>query len=67
VARREWTRTWWDKRSYLYELISSEAVLDELNEGDYLKKEKCMTLMNDIPFVPIEAEIATISGTSIRY
>jgi len=25
-------------------------VLEELNEGDYLKKEKCVTLMNDIPF-----------------
>jgi len=30
VARREWTRTWWDKRSHLYDLISSQAVLDEL-------------------------------------
>ena len=38
VARREWTRTWWDKRSHLYDLISSQAVLDELNEGDYFRR-----------------------------
>jgi len=67
IARREWTRTWWDKCSHLYELVSSQAVLDELKEEDYAKKEKCIALLNDIPFVPIELEIATIVQAYIQH
>jgi predicted nucleic acid-binding protein len=67
VARREWTRTWWDKRSHLYELVSSQAVFDELNEGNYPKKDKCIALLQDIPFIPIEEEIATIVQTYIQH
>jgi predicted nucleic acid-binding protein len=66
VARREWTRTWWDKRSHLYELVSSQAVRDELNEGNYAKKEKCIALLNEVPFVPTEPLIATIVHTYIQ-
>jgi predicted nucleic acid-binding protein len=67
VARREWTRIWWDKRGHLYELVSSQAVLDELNEGDYPKKDKCIALLQDIPFIPIEEEIVTIVQTYIQH
>lgn len=67
VARREWTSEWWEKRGHLYELVSSQAVLDELNEGDYLKKDKCVALLNDIPLVPIEPEIATIVQAYIHH
>jgi hypothetical protein len=30
VARTDWTREWWDHRSAAYDLVTSEAVLDEL-------------------------------------
>ena len=30
VARRQWTREWWDNRRQGYEVVTSEAVLDEL-------------------------------------
>jgi len=30
VARREWTRQWWDNNRDAYELVSSTAVIEEL-------------------------------------
>ena len=40
VARREWTVEWWDNHKENYLVVSSEAVLDELNNGDYQKKQE---------------------------
>ena len=30
VARREWTREWWDNHLLDYDVFTSEAVIDEL-------------------------------------
>ena len=30
VARRAWTRQWWDAHRKYYELFTSDAVIDEL-------------------------------------
>jgi hypothetical protein len=30
VARRDWTRQWWNGADLRYELVTSEAVLDEI-------------------------------------
>ncbi len=67
VARRQWTREWWDKYRHLYDLVSSQAVLNELHAGDYPKKQKCIALLNDIDFIPIVPEITTIVQTYIRH
>ncbi len=42
-------------------------MLDELNNGDYPKKEKCIALLDDLPLVAIEPEIAEIVETYIRH
>ena len=34
VARKNWTREWWDEYRSTYITVTSEAVLDELNKGD---------------------------------
>jgi hypothetical protein len=62
VARRNWTRQWWDNQRDHYELVSSQAVVDELKNGDYpdAKRENCLALVNNLIFLPIEKEIATI-------
>ena len=36
VARRRWTRQWWGQCAERYELVTSEGVIAELQEGDYL-------------------------------
>ncbi|MEI8376374.1 MAG: hypothetical protein WCJ35_26450 [Planctomycetota bacterium] len=33
VARRDWTRQWWSIAGLRYELVTSEAVLDEIASG----------------------------------
>ena len=60
LARREWTRQFWDEFGQNYTLVTSLAVLDELNNGDYPKKEKCLSLMENLPLVSIEKEIVII-------
>ena len=40
VARRNWTRTWWDQRRQAYQLVTSIAVLDELQDGTFPNQEQ---------------------------
>ncbi|MDY6905887.1 MAG: hypothetical protein SWH61_14515 [Thermodesulfobacteriota bacterium] len=37
-ARKIWTREWWDNQSKYYQLVTSIAVIDELEKGDYPNK-----------------------------
>lgn len=48
VARREWTRDWWDERRNAYELVTSDAVLDELRRGDHPVKEQALELIQSL-------------------
>lgn len=47
VARREWTRDWWDNQRHHYELVTSAAVIEELSQGNYPSKEQATYL--DLP------------------
>ena len=38
IARREWTRDWWDNHASQYELVASFAVVEELESGDHPAK-----------------------------
>ncbi len=69
IARREWTRQWWINHRHTYELVSSQAVVDELNNGDYpdSKRKNCIALLDDLTFLPIEEEIATIVKTYLQH
>jgi len=65
VARRDWTRLWWDSCASGYDLLTSEAVLDELQEGDYPNKAQIVALLNDVPLITISEDIAEIVETYI--
>lgn len=67
MARQEWTCQWWDNYRHDFELFSSGAVIEELQNGEYAKKEKCLSLLNDIALLRIEAEIAEITDTYIKH
>jgi predicted nucleic acid-binding protein len=60
VARRIWTRHWWDNTKKNYELISSAPVIDELTRGNYTTKKKILQLMEDIKLVSVEKPILDI-------
>ena len=58
VARREWTRTWWEDAAGRYELVTSAAVVEELSRGEFAaRREDCLRLIELIPVDPAVAEI----------
>ena len=66
VARRIWTRQWWDECRDDYEVLISEAVLDELSAGNYPDKDKALLLANSLPLLPVELDIAEIVRAYIQ-
>jgi hypothetical protein len=39
IARRNWTREWWNMYRSYYQLVTSLAVIEELEKGEYPNKE----------------------------
>ena len=66
IARRNWTREWWNNQREHYQLVTSIAVIEELERGDYPNKEKILNLVADIPLLSINTEIHDIVKTYIR-
>jgi len=67
VARRDWTRDWWDNHRQDYLLVTSEAVLDELTRGDYPNQEKALLLINDTRLLEIDDPITEIVEAYVRH
>jgi hypothetical protein len=67
IARKDWTRQWWDDFSKEFFLVTSIAVIDELNNGDFPIKEKSLELIKDLPLVAVEPAIAEIVEAYIRH
>jgi predicted nucleic acid-binding protein len=67
IARREWTRKWWDYNREVHDLVSSTAVIDELEDGVYAKKENCLSLLKDIPLLAVESEVSEITATYLKH
>jgi hypothetical protein len=66
IARRNWTREWWNNQREHYQLVTSIAVIEELERGDYPNKEKILNLVADIPLLSIKTEIHDIVETYIK-
>ena len=67
VARREWTRQWWSNAVSRYELVTSAAVLDELTSGPPEYRGPWLGLVQNVPLLPIEAEITEIVQAYVRH
>ena len=67
VARRKWTREWWNKHAGKYELVTSEPVCEELRTGDYPNKKFALLLMKNIVRIAVESEIEDIVKAYIRH
>ena len=67
IARREWTRRWWDQASASdrYEIVTSVAVVEELSRGDFPAREDCLRLIERLPLVPVEPAVTEIVRTYI--
>jgi len=67
VARRNWTRDWWDNHSKKYELVTSAAVFEELNEGNYSTKSEALDLMKGVPDLEIDNHVIAIVNAYISH
>jgi predicted nucleic acid-binding protein len=55
------TKRWWDEESQRYELWTSNAVLQELRQGNYPNKNRIAALIKDIPSLDFEIELEDIA------
>ena len=60
VARRNWTREWWESYRHLFALVTSEGVFAELEEGNYQSKDDAINLLDSITILDAPDEIADI-------
>ncbi len=67
VARREWTRRWWADARTRDELVTSKAVLDELQRGPTNRREAWLDLVRDLPLLPIEPAVMEVVAAYGRH
>lgn len=65
VARPEWTRQFWDNADADYELVTSVAVLEELEKGVFPSKSDVVDLAASLSVLPLESGIGEIVDTYI--
>jgi len=53
VARREWTRNWWDRYRHDYELVTGAPVIDELLRGEHLRKSEKLRLLDNVKILRV--------------
>jgi hypothetical protein len=61
VARRNWTRKWWDGHSHDYDLATGVPVIDELRRGDYPGQQDAVALALSVPLLPVVPEVREIA------
>jgi predicted nucleic acid-binding protein len=66
VARREWTRQWWTEAPDRYELVTSPAILNELSAGILERSALRLSLVQDLPLLPVEPAITAIVVTYVQ-
>lgn len=65
IARRNWTREWWNVYRGYYQLVTSLAVIEELERGEYPNKDSIIGLLDDVPILTTPIEIVDIVDTYI--
>ena len=67
VARRNWTRRWWDLERADYQLFTSEAVMVELERGEYPHQSEAIDLLRELPLLLIESRVRDAAAEYIRH
>jgi predicted nucleic acid-binding protein len=67
LARRAWTREWWEVHRSDFDLLTSEAVLDELENGVLPQKDDALALIQSIPLLEIAEAIGEIVDAYIKH
>ncbi len=56
----EITRKWWSEMTDYYELYISDAILQELNSGNYPRKKEIIELISSIPLLPLNPDLEQV-------
>jgi hypothetical protein len=67
IARKGWTQHWWDFKRAGCEVVTSEVVIEELEQGDYPTKKDALALINGTPALAVEPAILEIVKTYVRH
>lgn len=64
-ARQELTRQWWERQNR-YELFISNAVIEEIMEGDPVAAEARLKKVEEISVLPLTESVERLSGTLLN-
>lgn len=67
IARKDWTRQWWDLAPGRYLMVTSEAVIEELERGIPEQASVRLNLIAGLHLLPIERAITEVIATYIRH
>ena len=67
TARRNWTRLWWDKHRSKYDVVTSTAVLVELERGSLPHRQQALDLALTLPAISVAEEIADIVSVYVEH
>jgi len=65
VARRVWTRQWWAVATERYDMVTSPAVIDELERGEYPSRGDCLKLVERLELLEITPAVLDVVDTYI--
>lgn len=66
VVMREWTREWWEKCRHRYDIMTSTAVLAELERGELPHRDRALAMALKLPAIPVSPDIGEIVEVYIR-
>ncbi|RKZ93204.1 MAG: hypothetical protein DRR19_01825 [Candidatus Parabeggiatoa sp. nov. 1] len=65
IARKNWTRQWWQEYSSQFTLLTSSAVISELRQGKSPATEDRINLLKELELLEITTEIEEITTVYI--
>ncbi len=60
VARRDWTRAWFDSARQTEQVVTSAAVIAELENGDFPGRDRALAILDDLELLPIDNAVSEI-------
>ena len=67
VAMHEWTREWWQLKKDDYNIVTSTAVLAELDTGSMPHRQDAFEMALTVPAISIDVEIEEVVSVYIKH
>ena len=67
VARRDWTRKWFDATRGTERIVTSAAVISELENGDFPGRDHALEMLDELELLPIDDAVSEIVEAYTRH